>query len=59
MTAAPTKWEFAATCDTCGVVIPTQVLGTEFRQTAEHIEYVVVMERTEVEAHALTHEVVL
>lgn len=51
----PVGWTFSASCDTCGVVIPTPIIDDGYRQNGEHLEYVVTLDRLDVEAHLLTH----
>lgn len=52
----PSSWVFQGTCNICGDKMETIVKGGEFGKDGDDIVYVVRLERTEVEAHLLMHD---
>jgi hypothetical protein len=58
VTKPPSVWTFWATCHTCGEKMETVVKGGHFRKGPDDAtyEYVVSLERTDIEAHMLMHD---
>jgi hypothetical protein len=52
----PTGWTFGAICHTCGVTVPAAKIKDEYREVGDTIEYVVILDKVDIEAHLLTHQ---
>lgn len=52
----PSTWTFWATCHTCAEKMQVVVKGGNFRKENDNYAYVVTLERTDIEAHFLMHD---
>lgn len=56
MVRPPDSWTFQANCHLCGEKMELVVKGGRFRKDGDNLAYVVSLERTEIEAHMLMHD---